>query len=95
MTCTGLDCSGQPLSDKDFEDCTFINCNFTKANLPGAGFLNCDLTRTQFTHTVLEKVDFRTANNYSIDLEANRAKNAKFSMSGIIGLLDKYPIVIE
>jgi hypothetical protein len=46
-------------------------------------------------HTVLEKADFRTANNYSIDLELNSVKNAKLSTSGIIGLLDKYHIIIE
>jgi len=46
-------------------------------------------------HTILEKVDFRTAINYSFDLELNRVKKAKFSTAGVIGLMDKYQIVIE
>jgi hypothetical protein len=46
-------------------------------------------------HTVLEKVDFRTANNYSLDLDLNRVKKAEFSSAGIIGLLEKYQIIIE
>jgi hypothetical protein len=53
------------------------------------------LTRARFERTVLEKVDFRTSYNYSIDPELNRIKNAKFSIVGIIGLLDKYDIEVE
>jgi hypothetical protein len=48
-----------------------------------------------FQQSVIEKVDFRTANNYGIDLELNKVKGAKFSTNGIAGLLHKYKIVIE
>ena len=78
-----------------FKDCAIKEVDFSEADLTASGFLNCDLTRTVFQQTILEKVDFRTANNYSIDLESNRVKNAKFSTFGIIGLLDKYQIIIE
>jgi fluoroquinolone resistance protein len=44
---------------------------------------------------LLEKADFRTAYNYSIDPEKNRIKKAKFSIFGVTGLLDKYDIEIE
>ena len=44
--------------------------------------------------TILEKADFRTAKNYSIDPEQNRLKKAKFSLSGVVGLLRKYDIVV-
>jgi hypothetical protein len=43
----------------------------------------------------LEKADFRTAFNYSINPETNRIKKAKFSKEGLNGLLDKYDIEIE
>ncbi|WP_373542362.1 pentapeptide repeat-containing protein [Chamaesiphon sp.] len=64
-------------------------------DLSSSVFDNCDLTRTIFARTILEKADFRNSFNYSIDPELNRIKKAKFSQSGIAGLLDKYDIEIE
>jgi uncharacterized protein YjbI with pentapeptide repeats len=58
-------------------------------------FDNCNLTQAIFDHSILEKADFRTSYNYSINLEINRAKKAKFSILGVSGLLDKYDIEIE
>jgi fluoroquinolone resistance protein len=58
-------------------------------------FDNCDLTRATFDRSVLEKADFRTSYNYSIDPENNKIKKAKFSLLGVSGLLDKYDIAIE
>jgi hypothetical protein len=51
--------------------------------------------RARFERTVLEKVDFRTSYNFSIDPEVNRMKKARFSLAGIAGLLGKYDIVVE
>jgi hypothetical protein len=51
--------------------------------------------RTVFHQSIIEKVDFLNAFNYSIDPERNRIANAKFSLSGVTGLLDKYKIIIE
>jgi uncharacterized protein YjbI with pentapeptide repeats len=48
-----------------------------------------------FSDSNLEKVDFRKSNFYSIDLEQNRVKKAKFSLHGLPGLLGKYNIEIE
>jgi fluoroquinolone resistance protein len=48
-----------------------------------------------FDRTNLEKADFRTSFNYSISPESNRIKKARFSLSGIAGLLDGYDIEIE
>ena len=78
-----------------FKECSIKEVDFSNADLTASEFLNCDLTRTLFHQTNLEKVDFRSATNYSIDPEMNRMKNAKFSLSGITGLLDKYKIIIE
>jgi uncharacterized protein YjbI with pentapeptide repeats len=78
-----------------FNDCAVKEVDFTEADLTSSGFLNCDLTRSTFQNTILEKADFRTARNYSFDLNLNRVKKAKFSTSGVIGLLDKYQIIIE
>ena len=78
-----------------FKDSTLHEVDFTETDLTEAVFDNCDLKRATFEHTNLEKADFRNAFNYSIDLEQNRIKKAKFSKTGIVGLLGKYDIVIE
>ena len=69
--------------------------DFTEADLTGAAFENCNLQRVIFDNTNLEMVDLRTSFNYSIDPERNKLKKAKFSATGIMGLLDKYKIIIE
>ena len=78
-----------------FEDCSLKEVDFSAADLSMAVFLNCDLSQAVFQQTNLEKADFRTAFNYSLNPEANKIKKAKFSLSGIVGLLGKYDIIIE
>ena len=39
-------------------------------------------------------VDFKTAQNYSINPEINRVKGAKFSKNNLSGLLSKYQLKI-
>jgi fluoroquinolone resistance protein len=78
-----------------FKNSQLHEVDFTECDLSAASFDNCDLTGAIFKDTILEKADFRTAFNYSIDPELNRMKKAKFSRSGIVGLLDKYDIEIE
>ncbi len=69
--------------------------DFTQCDLSNSTFDNCDFLNATFDNTNLEKVDFRTAYNYSIDPENNRIKKAKFSILGISGLLNKYEIEIS
>lgn len=78
-----------------FQNCQLREIDFSESNLSNVVFDNCDLSQAIFINTVLDKADFRTAYNYSIDPESNRLKKAKFSILGISGLLDKYDIVIE
>ncbi len=78
-----------------FKDCVIKEADFSDADLTEARFLNCDLSMTRFHYTTLDKADLRTAGNFSIDPELNKLKKTKFSSSGIIGLLDKYDIVVE
>lgn len=77
-----------------FKNSQLYEVDFTECDLSSASFDNCDLAGAIFKDTILEKADFRTAFNYSIDPELNRIKKAKFSRSGIAGLLDKYDIEI-
>lgn len=69
--------------------------DFTECNLSEAIFDSCDLHNAQFDRTNLEKADFRTAFNFIIDPENNRLKKARFSNSGLSGLLHKYDLRIE
>ncbi len=78
-----------------FKGCTLHEADFSEADLSAAIIDHCDLAGATFDHTNLEKVDFRTAVNYSIDPEKNKIKKAKFSLTGIAGLLDKYDIDIS
>ena len=83
------------LKNTKFKDCTLHEVDFTETDLSSAKFENCDLKRATFVNSNLEKADFRTAYNYSFDPESNRIKKAKFSRTGIAGLLAKYDIVID
>lgn len=64
-------------------------------NLSNAVFSNCDLSGAVFDATNLEKADFRTSVNYSIDPALNKLKKARFSLSEIYGLLYKLDIEID
>jgi uncharacterized protein YjbI with pentapeptide repeats len=78
-----------------FKDTQLQEADFTECDLTSAVFDNCDLKNATFDFTILEKTDFRSSYNYSIDGEKNRLKKAKFSLQGISGLLDKYDIEIH
>lgn len=78
-----------------FRNSQLRETDFAECDLTDSVFDNCDLANTSFDRTILEKADFRTAYNYSIDPEANRIKKAKFSLGGLSGLLSKYNIIIE
>lgn len=78
----------------------FINCNLQEADFTGSDLSHslfdfCDMQRAVFDNSNLEMADFRTAYNYSIDPARNRMKKARFSATGLAGLLDKYNILIE
>ena len=69
--------------------------DFSECDLTGSLFDNCDMAGATFDNSNLEKVDFTTAFNFSIDPEINRIKKAKFALPGVLGLLNKYDIIIE
>ena len=83
------------LKKAKFLNSSLQGVDFAEADLSQSTFENCDLTRAVFVYTILEKADFRTSYNYTIDPELNRLKKAKFSRTGISGLLEKYEIEIE
>ncbi len=78
-----------------FKNSILHEVDLAEADPSNAVFDNCDLKGVLFESTNIEYADFRTACNYSINPAANKIKKAKFSMPGIMGLLDKYDIVFE
>ncbi len=78
-----------------FKNSQLQEVDFAQADLSQVIFENCNLAQASLDHTRLDKTDFRTAYNYSIDPEINRIKKAKFSVLGLSGLWDKYDLDIE
>ena len=78
-----------------FKDCSLKQTDFTETDLTQALFADCNLEQAVFLRSILEKADFRSAQLYSFDPEQNRIRKARFSTSGIAGLLAKYNIDIE
>jgi len=78
-----------------FSACKIHEAGFSECDLREALFKDCDLLRTVFTQNDLTGADFRTALNYTIDPESNRLRNSKFSYPGVLGLLDRYDIIIK
>ena len=83
------------LKNTIFKNSQLQDTDFTECDLTGSVFDNCDLANSKFENTILEKADLSTSYNYSIDPEINRIKKAKFSLAGVVGLLDKYDIEID
>ncbi len=86
---------GLKLKKTIFKNTTLHEVDFSNSDLTQATFDQCDLMNAIFDNTLLEKVDFRTAYNYTIHPEKNRLKKAKFAVSGLSGLLQHFDIVIE
>jgi uncharacterized protein YjbI with pentapeptide repeats len=78
-----------------FRNTQLQEADFSECDLTAAQFDNCDLSGVIFNRSILEKADFRTASNYTMDPEINKMKGAKFSVDGVAGLLRKYGLVIE
>ncbi len=69
--------------------------DFTECDATAVIFDDCDLLGAIFENSILEKADLHTAYNYIIDPGTNRIKKAKFSLTGLPGLLAVYDIGIE
>lgn len=78
-----------------FKNCSIREGDFTEADLSHAVFEQCDLDKVIFDNTILDQADLRTAYHFSLNMEKNKAKKAKFAIPGVLGLLSKYDIVIE
>ncbi len=77
-----------------FKDCSLKEAEFVESEFPYSSFENCDLNGAVFQASDLEGADFRTAYGFSLDPEVNKITRAKFSIEGLVGLLEKYKLTI-
>lgn len=86
---------GTKLRKTKFTECTLKETDFEAADLTSSIFNNCDLSGSTFVRTILDKTDFRTARNFSLDPGVNTMKQTKFSALNLAGLLFKYNLDID
>lgn len=86
---------GLSLKGTRFSNCLLEETNFAEAMLVEANFSGSSLVGAIFDRTNLERADFSSASNYSINPEINRIKKAKFSIPEVVGLLYAYDIEIS
>jgi uncharacterized protein YjbI with pentapeptide repeats len=77
-----------------FTDCSLIAVDFMEADLTNVLFDHCDLYRTLFMKSILDKADFTTSFNYTLDPSKNKIQKAMFSREGVKGLLSKHEIIV-
>jgi len=83
------------LSKTVFTTSNLEEVDFSECDLSHVIFNDCDMLNAVFEHSILEKSDFKSAYNFTIDPENNRMKGAKFSLKTVKGLLNKYNISID
>lgn len=87
----------------NFVECIFDECDFSSANIDNCGFRDAKFKgykmlglRFDYCNDFMLSFDFEDCMlNYSFDPEINQIKKGVFSIEGVIGLLEKYKIVIE
>jgi fluoroquinolone resistance protein len=76
-------------------NCEVKESDFTEADLSKGEFKNTDFEKTRFFKTNLAGADFKSARNYTIDIQNNTIKKAKFSYPEALSLLNSLDIIIE
>jgi len=84
-----------PLKGSKFSNCRLIEVDFTETGLEGVSFEDCNLSGAVFQMSNLEQASFVSAHGFMIDPSKNRMKGAKFSHSGLSGLLTSFGINIQ
>jgi fluoroquinolone resistance protein len=84
-----------PLSGVVFDQGVLRESVFVETNLRKAEFLDIDLAGTSFHNSDLEEADFSSARNYSINLLANKIRNARFSLPEAVSLLRAFEIKLD
>lgn len=76
-------------------NCSLKGCDFSATQLKKSVFTNSILTDAQFNNTNLLDADFRSSKNYSINPSLNQVKGARFTVDGLMGLLEDFKIRVD
>ncbi|MFN3186300.1 MAG: pentapeptide repeat-containing protein [Nannocystaceae bacterium] len=87
--------SGLHLPRTKFKNCKLNETDFQESELVGSDFEGRDLTGTIFHRTNLTKCDLSQAEGVCLDLEHNRVKGLKLSLSGATSTLAALGIELE
>jgi uncharacterized protein YjbI with pentapeptide repeats len=74
--------------------CDLKGSDFTGITAINASFPGCNFTDVTFDESDLSGADFTTSTDYRINPLKNRIKKAKFSVSGLYGLVSDFDIEV-
>lgn len=83
---------GLHLKDCVIEDCRAHDVDFRGADFSGADFSSTDLLNSLFASTTLISANFFNAINYTIDINNNQIKHARFCRLEAVRLLESLDI---
>ncbi len=78
-----------------FDHCTLHDADFTACDATGASFIACDLLNAHFENSTLDKADFSSAIQYSINPLQNSIRKALFSYPEVTALLQPFDIILK
>ncbi|CAN5602627.1 pentapeptide repeat-containing protein [soil metagenome] len=85
---------GKNLKKMQVVDCMADETDFTNCNLMQSNFAGTDLRDAIFANTDLSQANFVNATNYSINLQNNKTKKAKFSLPEALSFLYALDIIL-
>jgi fluoroquinolone resistance protein len=85
---------GKNLRKINITDCIAHDVDFANCNLSGASFTGTDLLNARFVGTDLSLANFTDAVNYSINVQENNIKKAKFKLPEALTLLQSLNIIL-
>jgi uncharacterized protein YjbI with pentapeptide repeats len=87
--------AGKQLKKIKFINCNLAEADFSDCNLSQAVFTGSDLSNARFVQSDLTQTNFIDAVNYSIDVNINKIKKAKFKLPEALSLLYSLDIIVQ
>lgn len=87
--------SGLDLTGGRFERCVLADVDFDGATLTDVVVEDCSLAGARFVRADLRGADLRGARDYVIDVRETRVEGLKVDLTGALGLLTPFAVVVE
>ncbi len=85
---------GVNLKKATLTKCSAHDVDFSESNLTGVNCSYTDFMESRFSQTNLTEADFTHATNYTINIQQNKIKGAKFSLPEAMALLYSLEIIL-